>query len=200
MELLKDVLIKEVDGTRTGDKVFFVDNLPKSLIYQTQRKQIIDYTDPQNRQQLVPDFKLNDAGRKVPTGAMEDVLLPGIEFSQTGDGAFCFFTEYNEAKYRLQAIDAYIRQTAPVAERVPQRIPYAMQPGVLSSSPRPLSDLPRVVLPGIVSPPAHAVQSSTPTAVLEAPTKKRKEMTPEQKKAAAERLAFARAKKKEKAQ
>lgn len=158
MEYLKKVLIKEVDGSKMGDKVFYVENLPKSLLYRKEKKQIIDYTDPQNRQNYVPDFILNDAGRKIPTGATVDALLPGIELSQTGDEALCFFTQMNEARERLAAIDRYIQQTVPVYDRVPQRIHYAMQPGTMSSGPIALSAIPSVVLPEPASPPANAEQ------------------------------------------
>lgn len=200
MELLQNVLIKEVDGTKTGDKVFIVDNLPKSLIYARVAKQMIDYTNPQ--QNLVPAFEIDERGRKIPTGETIDELLPGIEHSQSGDNSFVFFIGFNESRYRLEAIDRYIQQAAPVADRVPRRVPYATQPGVLTSGPRPLSDIPRVVLPGLVSPPAQAVQvAGTPQSdtVSVAPARKTRVWTDEQKKAAADRLALARAAKKEKA-
>lgn len=169
MEVLKRVLIKEVDGSRQGDKVFYVENLPKSLLYKRERKQIIDYTDPQNRQRMVPDFVVDDSGRKRFTNAMEDVLLPGIEMSQTSDGAYCFFTQYNEAKNRLADIDRYVHQAVPVSERVPQRIPYAQQPGIMTSGPIPLSSIPSVVLPEPVSPPVSAEQTQVPAVVSVTP-------------------------------
>lgn len=197
MEVLKNVLIKEVDGSKVGDKVFIVDNLPKSLLYTKVIKRVIDL-ESQN-QNLIPDFKIVE-GRRVPTGAMVDELLPGIEMSQTGDGAYVFFVMNNESKYRLQDIDNYLRAKVPVTERIPQRIPYAVQPGVLTSGPRALSDLPRVVLPEPVSPPVQTVQvSDTPSPVLTVPaTKARKPLTEEQKLAARERLAKAREAKKAK--
>lgn len=165
MEMLKNVLIKEVDGSKLGDKVFFVDNLPKNLLYQSELRMMIDYTNPQ--QNLVPAFTLNERSMKVPTGERIDVLKPGIERSQTGDGAYVFFTQNNEGYQRLQEIDRYIAQSVPVAERVAHRVPYALQPGVMSSGPKPLSDLPRVVLPEPVSPPANAVQTeATPSSTI----------------------------------
>lgn len=197
MQYLKNVLIKEVDGTRTGDKVFYIDNLPITLLMKLEPKRIIDYTDPQQR--IVNDFVLTDEGRKKFTGEKEWVLLPGIEKSQSGDEGYCFHTAYNEAKQRLLDIDNYIRANMPVLERIPSRIPYALQPGLLSSSARPLHTLPRVVLPEPVSPPAKAVQAEASTVVLPKATKvrkPRKPMTEEQKKAAADRMAKARAAKK----
>lgn len=201
MEVLKNILIKEVDGSSIGDKVVYIDNLPKSLIYRKALKLMVDYTNPQ--QNLVPEFNLDDKGRKIPTNATFDELLPGIELSQTGDEAFVFFISQNEAKARLMDIDRYIQANMPVAERVQPRIPYSSQPGVMTAAPRPLSQIPRVVLPEPVSPPVKTVQAvaSSPVipvapAVVEKPKKVRKPMTEEQKEAARQRMAVARASKK----
>lgn len=190
MELLKNVLIKEVTGHRTGDKVFYVDNLPKSLLYHRVRKMVIDPYDQQQR--IVPEYELID-GQKVKTNAMTDELLPGIEMSPTGDGAYVFFTNYNEAKARLADIDRHIKGTVPVAERVPERVFYAIQPGVMSSGTIPLNNIPRVVLPELVSPPAGkpTVQVEAPAAVLPA-KKTRRPLSEAQKTAARERMARAR--------
>lgn len=193
MEVLKNVLIKEVDGSKVGDKVVYIDNLPKSLLYRKAVKLMVDYTTPQ--QNLVPEFNLDERGRKIPTGVTVDELLPGIEISQTGDDAFVFFTALNESKLRLQDIDRHIQNNVPVAERVQPRIPYSSQPGVMTASPRPLNQIPRVVLPEPVSPPSKDVQVAAPSPVLEAPKSKkvRKPLTEAQKQAARERLAQARA-------
>lgn len=180
MEYLKKVLIKEVDGSKEGDKVFYVENLPKSLLYKKEKKQIIDYTDVQNRQRHVPDFVLGARGNKIPTRAIVDVLVPGVEMSQNSDEAFCFFTQYNEAKAALAAIDRYIQQAVPVYDRVPKRISYAMQPGVLTSGPIALSNIPSVVLPEPASPPAQAEQVQAPA---EASEKKPKRAMSEEHKA-----------------
>lgn len=201
MEVLKNVLIKEVDGSKTGDKVVYIDNLPKSLLYRKAMKLMIDYTNPQ--QNLVPEFNLDEKGRKIPTGATVDELLPGIEISQTGDEAYVFFMQYNEAKMRLEDIDRYILQTMPVAERVQPRIPYSVQPGVMTASPRPLSQIPRVTLPEPVSPPSKDVQVAASSPVLSSidiikTRKVRKPMTEQQRIAAKERMAKARAIKAEK--
>lgn len=197
MEVLKNVLIKEVDGRKDGDKVFIVDNLPKSLLYTRAKKLVVDYTNPQ--QNLVPCFTIKD-GRKVETGEMVDEILPGIEVSQTGDEAYVFFTSINESKARLQEIDRYIQNNVPIAERVAQRIPYSSQPGVMTASPRPLSQIPRVLLPEPVSPPSKDVQvNAAASPVLERAKKERKPMSDEQKAAARERMAKARAMKANKA-
>lgn len=188
MDLLKNVLIKEVNGA--SDKVAYVDNLPKDLLYARTKKMVIDPYDPQQR--IVPEYSMVD-GRKVPTNAMVDELHAGIEKSPTGDEAFCFFTVYNEAKERLAAIDRYIRNNVPVAERVQQRVPYALQPGVMTSGTIPLHNIPRVVLPELVSPPVAkaTVQVEAHTAVLTV-KKERKPMSEADKEAARERLARAR--------
>lgn len=176
--ILKDVLIKEAAGV---DKVFIVDNLPKDLLYHKELKLIIDHTTPQ--QNLVPEFTLDEKGRKIPTGALAEVLRPGIELSQTGDGAYVFHTDYNEAAERLAAIDRYIEKVVPQAERVPERVSYAAQRGLMSSNPIPRHLIPRVVLPVLVSPPAvEAAQVPAPRAISipEAPANRRI-MTDEQK-------------------
>ena len=199
MEVLKNVLIKEVDGSKTGDKVFIVDNLPKTLLYHKVTKRVIDPNSPTG-DRLVPEYTLTANGQRIPTGVKVDELLPGIEFSQTGDGAFCFFTQYLEAQYRLKDIDSYIKSVMPVSERIPMRESYALQPGVMTSGTRPINTLPRVALPEPVSPPVEqTVQAGAPSPVSEAAVKERKPrkpMTEEQKAAARERLALARAKKK----
>lgn len=196
MEVLKDVLIKEVDGRKDGDKVFIINNLPKNLIYTKVRKMVIDRSNPQ--QNLVPEYKVEN-GIRVETGAMVDELLPGIEHSMTGDGSYVFFVSLNEAKMRLQDIDRYLQATIPVSERVARRIPYSSQPGVMTASPRPLSQIPRVELPEPVSPPVNSVQVEAPSSVIQAPAapkKVRKPLTEAQKAAARQRMAVARAAKK----
>jgi hypothetical protein len=125
---------------------------------------------------------------------MTDELLPGIEMSQTGDGAFVFDIRFNEGKARLGDIDRYCRSNVPVAERLQERVPYSIQPGVMSAGPIPLQNIPRVVLPGLVSPPEAkaAVQVEAHTEALPAKKKERRPLTEAQKSAARERLARAR--------
>ncbi len=191
MEVLKNVLIKEVDGTKVGDKVFFVDNLPKNLLYQKVIARVIDPNSPTG-DRLVPEYTLAANGQRVPTGRKVDELRPGIEFSQSGDDAYVFETQYIEAKYRLADIDAYIKSVMPVTERIPAREPYASQPGLMSSGTRPLHTLPRVVLPEPVSPPVEQTVQAGALSVVAPEKKARKPMTEEQKQAARERLARAR--------
>ncbi len=165
MEILKDVLIKESAGF---DKVFIVDNLPKSLIYRKAKKMMIDYTDPQNRQNMVPAFEVLDNGRKRYTNEVEDQLLPGIELSDNGDNALVFYTDYNAAKDALAAIDRYIQASMPVLERIAERVNYAAQPGNTNSAPLQRHQIPRVVLPEVVSPPAVEAAQQPATRVLPA--------------------------------
>ncbi len=153
MELLKDVLIKEVTD-RGVDEVFIIDNLPKNLLFRRAPKMMIDYTDIHNRQNLIKAFEVLDNGSKRFTGEMTDELLPGVEKSDNEENCYVFFTELNSAKDALASVDRYVAMTMPVAERVPNRIPYAAQPGNHNSAPVAYNKIPRVVLPTLVSPPA----------------------------------------------
>lgn len=192
-ESLKDVLIKEVKGG--VDKVFIIDNIPKSLLYKNDLKMVIDYSTPY--QHLVPAYKLDGMGNRINTGELVEVLKEGIEFSQTGDGAYVFHTNYNEAAQRLQEIDRYIALSVPQADRIPERVPYAAQPGVMTSGPIARHQIPRVVLPELVSPPVLATAQVQPTRVIENLPENpanRVIMTEDMKKQAAkERMAKARA-------
>lgn len=167
---ISDVLIKDITD-RGVDEVFIVDNLPKAFLFKNEQKMIIDYTDPQNRQLLVPDFEVLDNGMKRRTGATTEVLLAGIELSDSGDGAYVFHTELNSAKDALQAIDNYINRVYQGNGKVPERVPYAAQPGSHNSAPIPRNQIPRVVLPELVSPPAvEAAQVPAPRALSEGHT------------------------------
>ncbi len=194
MEVLSNILLKEVDGSRMGDKVVFVDNLPKNLLFQRVKKQVIDQHDPIRQQRMVPAYEMVN-GNRILTNEFVDELLPGIEKSPTGDDAFVFFTAFNEAKERLKAIDHYLRASVPVAERLQERIHYALQPGVMTSGTKRLEDIPRIVLPAPVSPPVKTVQEGPHAAALpqEAPKKKtRRPMSDKEKEAARQRMARAR--------
>lgn len=190
MEVLKNVMIKESHGV---DKVFIVDNLPKDLLYRKVLKLMVDYTNPQ--QNLVPAFELDEKGRKIPTHEMTEELQPGVEKSQNGDDSYVFYMEYNEAKERLATIDRYIEKTLPQSERIPERVSYAAQRGLMTSTPTPTHLIPRVVLPELVSPPAvEAAQAPAPreNSVAVNPAN-RQIQTEEQKQTAKERMAKARA-------
>lgn len=200
MEYVKDVLIKEARG---HDYVAFVDNLPWSLLFRKEKKLVYiprwaaDYNPERPRQ--IEAYELRDVdapdgpmNRRL-TGEEEDVLLEGIERSQTGDGAFVFHTEEVNAKQRLLAVDVYIRKCFPPGTSIPRRVPYAAVRGSMTSGPRSLDTIPRVELPGPVSPPTKVVQVPASPGVS-APLLKKRTYTEEQKQAMRERLVLARAK------
>lgn len=191
-EILKDVLIKEASG---NDKVFIVDNLPKSFLYRKELKLMIDYTDVRQQQNLVPAFEVDERGRKIPTKEQVDTLLPGIELGINEENCFVFSTDYNEAKERLAAIDRYIEKVVPNADRIPERVSYAAQRGLMSSAPLARHLIPRVVLPELVSPPVLATAQAPAPRELSKPEKpaNRRVWTEEQKEAARQRMANARA-------
>lgn len=172
MEYMNDVMIKEAVGV---DKVFVVDNLPKELIYRPAKKLVfvprhaVDY-DPtfpkiveayELRNEDMPDEPRN---RRL-THEMSDELLPGIEASQTNDGSFVFFTEIHESKMRLEAIDNYIRRMIGPMAPMPERVEYASIRGSFTAAPKRREELPRVALPGPVSPPSKDVQGPEATEV-----------------------------------
>lgn len=140
-EVISDVLIIEANGK--NPMCFIVDNLPKHFLYARTKKLM---PKEEYSSQLVPAFVVDENGKKVPTEEMEDTLQPGIEKSQSGDGAFLFFPQYTEARDRLRQIDEYIAVhiTDPAMRR---RVHYAQQPGLMSSHPLHRGAIPRVVLP-----------------------------------------------------
>lgn len=173
MEYISDVLIKEAGGI---DKVFIVDNLPKELLYRKAKRLMfvprhaVDY-DP-HFPKVVEAYELRDEdmpdeprNRRL-THEMSDELLPGIEQSQTGDGGYVFFTTLHESRLRLEAIDSYIKRILGPLTPVPERTEYSSVKGSFNAPPKFRNDIPRVVLPGVVSPPAQAVQPQQPTESL----------------------------------
>lgn len=167
METLKDVMIKVVTDRGT-DEVIIIDNIPKGLLFRRAPKMMIDYTDIHNRQNMIKAFEVLDNGSKRFTGEMTDELLPGIEKSDNEDNCYVFFVELNASKDAIAAIDRYISMTVPVADRVPSRVPYAAQPGNHNSAPIGRHQIPRVVLPELVSPPVvETAQAPAPRALGE---------------------------------
>lgn len=173
METIKEVLIKEC-GNMFHDKVFIVENLPKKFIYQKTIKMVprID-RDGYKDGTLTPD----------PKGEQEDTLLPGIEMSQTGDGALMFWNGTLESQERLKDIDKFIERSMPRDSRIPARIQYAQRVGDAASGPIPYSQIPRVTIP-VNEPVSHfpenvSVDSITTTLVetvtVEAPVKSAQE-------------------------
>lgn len=139
-EYLSDVLIIESTGK---PQCFIVDNLPKHFLYQRTKKlmPMQEYSE-----RMVPCFTVDEHGKHIPTGEMEDTLQPGVELSQSGDGAYLFSPGYNESRDRLRQIDEYITQNvADPAKR--RRVNYAAQPNLMSSAPVARHTIPHVVLP-----------------------------------------------------
>ncbi len=158
-EYLSDVLIIEAAGRKPV--CFILDNLPKYLLFQRTKKlmPMQEYSE-----RMVPAFKVDEHGKHVPTGEMEDTLQPGVELSQSGDGAYVFYPALNESKTRLQMIDEYVRQHVQDPNKR-ARVNYAAQPGLLTSSPVARHQIPHVVLPAPapkVVPPTSEVGADVP--------------------------------------
>lgn len=140
-EYLSDVLVIEANGLKPT--CFILDNLPKRFLYQRTKKlmPMQEYSE-----RMVPAFTVDENGRHVPTGEMEDTLQSGVELSQSGDGAYLFDPSYSESKNRLQQIDEFIKDKITDPEKR-KRVPYAAQPGLRSSAPVARHTIPHVVLP-----------------------------------------------------
>lgn len=183
-ELLNEVLIKEI--TDAGiDKVFYVQNLPKRLIYMKIPKMVTRY----DRDGYTDGTQVVD-----PMGGFVDGLLDGLEHSQCGDQAIHFIMGRETARNALKAVDAYIAGTLPRDVVLPKRVPYPIDPTDSRSAPKFRSEIPSVELPVFK---AALVQVSPETQV--SPAKPARSLTAEQKKAASERLARAREIKKQQA-
>lgn len=182
-EYLSDVLIIEATNK---PQCFIVDNLPKHFLYQRTKKlmPMQEYSE-----RMVPAFTVDEHGKHIPTGEMEDTLQAGVEMSQAGDGAYLFSPEYNESRNRLRQIDEYIAEhVADPAKR--RRVNYAAQPNLMSSAPVARHTIPHVVLPA-PSPKAVPPASEVGTDV---------HLDEGKRQAQLDRLARARAAKKDKAQ
>ncbi len=182
-ELLNEVFIKELHESGI-DQVFYVQNLPKRLIYRQVPKMIqrIDrdgYTDGS----LVVD----------PKGGMEDGLLDGLDHSQSGDGSIVFPMNRETAKNALAAIDKYIAGTLPRDVVIPARVAYPQDPTNSRSLPKGRNNIPTVELP--VS--KAALVAVSPEGNTSPSKPARSSMSPEQRKAVGERLAKARELKKQ---
>jgi hypothetical protein len=140
-EYLSDVLIIEQNGLKPT--CFILDNLPKRFLFQRTKK-LVPMQEYSER--MVPEFTVDEHGKHIPTGTMEDTLQPGVELSQSGDGAYLFFPGYGESKNRLAMIDEYIKDHIADPEKR-KRVPYAAQPGLRNSAPVARHQIPHVVLP-----------------------------------------------------
>lgn len=157
-EYLSDVLIIESNGLKP--KCIILDNLPKHYLFQRTKKlmPMQEYSE-----RMVPAFNVDEHGKHVPTGEMEDTLQPGVEVDQSGSGAYVFYP-YGESQTRLKAIDEYIQQhIQDPAKR--KRVDYAAQPGQRNSQPVGRHQIPHVVLPAPspkAAPPASEAGADVP--------------------------------------
>jgi hypothetical protein len=177
-EVLDEVLVKELHESGI-DQVFVIKNLPKRLVYHkvplmVQRYDRDGYTDGT----MVPD----------PSGEKIDDLLDGLEYSQNGDESIVFPISRETARNALKAIDAYIAGTLPRDAVIPKRVAYPIDPTDSRSAPKPIKDLPVVELPVIQVAPVEV----SPVAKA-APSRPTRNLTQQQRDAARERLAKARA-------
>lgn len=140
-EYLSDVLLIVQNGLKP--ECFIIDNLPKRFLFQRTKKlmPMQEYSE-----RMVPAFTVDEHGKHVPTGEMEDTLQPGVEVSGSGDGAYLIFPEINESRNRLQQIDEYIKDHVADPEKR-KRVPYAAQVGLRNSAPVARHQIPHVVLP-----------------------------------------------------
>lgn len=151
MEMLKEVLVKEMNGG--GDLVFIVEELPKEFFYVQ-----------------VPKVKLSNYGDTVETIPDEftDKLIEGIRHSKTGDQGYLFDPSNNNSKARLELIDRYIMGRLPANALKPHRVRYAERPGDMASPAKPLNKVLRVTFD---APPAEKSVAQTvalPKSELEA--------------------------------
>lgn len=187
-EMLDEVFLKE-SNEMGQDRVVILKNVPRRLFYRLVPKMIQKYDrDGYTDGTLTPD----------PSGEKVYALLEGMRHSKTGDGAIVVDRRFEDGKFALQAIDAYIAGTLPRDIVIPQRVPYAIDPTNTRSMPRPRTLIPVIELPkpiktvsSEVSPAGNAAPQ-TPVAIKV--RKPRKPMTEEQKQASRERLAKAREK------
>jgi len=163
--ILKDVLLKSIGGN-IHDMVLIVNELPESLFY------ILNYPRvPKLDRDGYPSGDLI-RDRKSPKTSKE--LKPGITASQTGDGGFVFDTMTNAGEERFAEVSAHIRGLLPRDVPIPQMIPYAVEPGTMSSPPLQRHQIPRVELP-VSSPPVEAKASTvqaSPSNLQETPKKR----------------------------
>lgn len=148
-KLLKNVLLKLARGGH-GDRVLFVDNIPEDLFYEMRHPRKVLNQD--GKQQWVPDTDK----AKVPT------LKEHLSLSQTGDGGIVIDLDRIQAGEIWKVVDRYMRSVYPASEKLPVPVSYAQDPTHTASPPRPLSEIPRVVLP-VLSPTEQSVAGSAPS-------------------------------------
>lgn len=189
-EVIKEALIIEANGLRV--KAFIVENLPKELLYHKTKKlmPLDEYSE-----RLVPCFTVDAQGHKHPTGELCDELNSGITPDGSGSGGFIFDLFSDDSMTALRRIDKYLEDHISDPAMRPGRQAYAQVPMDPKSNPKPYSQIIRVRLPEPLSPPTIPVVEEARAAEPVSVKKARKPMTEEQKIAARNRMAAARAKK-----
>lgn len=181
-EMIKEVLLKELHESGI-DQVFFVQNLPKRLIYRKVPKMVQRYDrDGYSDGTMVVDRE----------GGMVEALLDGLEFSQNGDDSILFPMGRESAKNALKAIDAYIAGTLPRDVVIPKRVAYPQDPTDSRSAPKS-----RIAIPVVELPVLRVTPSQVSPEVKPSPKRTTRTFTEAQKQAARERLIQAREKKKQ---
>jgi hypothetical protein len=178
MEELQEVFIKELHESGI-DQVFYVQNLPKKFIYHKVPKMVVRY----DRDGYTDGTTVVD-----PSGEKEDGLLEGLEHSQNGDSSIVFPMSKESARNALLAIDQYISGTLPRDVVIPKRTSYPMDSTNSRSMPKTRNLIPTVILPVSREPLVEVSPEANPS-----PSKRSRILTQEQKEAARERMARARA-------
>lgn len=152
--ILKDVLIKQIGGN-VHDLGIVVNELPRDLFYHKNFPRV-----PKLDRDGEPTGNLK-RDRKV--GKIKDELKPGVTLSQTGDGGYVINIQSQEGQQRFKELSSYVVHMLPVGTAMPKFDFICVEPGNMSSPPKPISELPRVELP-VSSPPVEekssAVQAS----------------------------------------
>lgn len=187
MEVISDVLVKEQHESGI-DRVFIVKNLPRHFLYRKVAKMVQKYDrDGYTDGTLVPS----------PTGEKVEVLLEGLEDSQSGDGSIVFSMYGEPGRKALEAIDAYIQGTLPRDILVPKRVPYPLDPTDPRSMPKSRLQIPVVELPASKAEAPQVSPEALASPAPSAPIKQKRQLTEQQRIAARERLARAREVKKQ---
>lgn len=177
-ELLQEVFIKELHESGV-DRVYYVQNLPKRFIYHKVPKMVVRYD---------RDGYTDGTMAVDPEGGKEDGLLDGLELSQNGDNSIVFPMMRETARAALKAIDAYISGTLPRDVVIPTRVDYPLDRTDSRSAPKSRNLIPTVILPV-----SREVLAEVSPEAKTSPSKPSRTLTNEQKEAARERMARARA-------
>lgn len=183
MKMLKNVLIKLIRGGFT-DRVLFLDNVPEDMFYELQYPRIC--LGKGQEQHYEPDM----SKEKIMT------LFPELSISQTGDKGIVFDLENEHSKNRFLALDRYIKSVFPNNKLPAEPIVNSLDPMDQSAPALELSKIPRVVLPSLSPSESQETVGGSTIASLDVEAIKKaaiEEYQAQEKKAASERMAKARA-------